>query len=260
MKALIIAAVLFLSSNQSLAEEGFHIYELPGYEDLPRIPNSEYTVHQPDRPQPPRVNPPDTNTEMGLSAPSDATVLFDGSSLDQFQETTWQIVDGNIIAEKKGLVTKNSYGDFQLHVEWKTPSDPSIAERPGHIGNSGIFMMKRYELQIYDSYSSKIYADGSAAAIYGQTPPLVNACRKPSEWQSYDIVFTAPIFKGDKLLSPAKITVLHNGVLVHNDTEILGPTEHKSSLPYKAHPAKQPIVFQAHSSPVAFRNIWIREL
>lgn len=251
-------ALLFCAAAS--AEDGFHTYEYPGYEGLPQILNSEFTVHQPDRAQPQRITPPESNGEMGLPAPSDGTVLFDGSNLDHFQETTWQIVDGNIVAGHKGLVTKTHYGDFQMHVEWKTPADPSIAEKPWQMGNSGLYIMRRYELQIFDSYSSKIYADGSAGAIYGQTPPLVNVCRKPGEWQSYDIVFTAPVFDGESLVSPAKITVLHNGVLIQNSTEIFGPTGHKKANPYVAHPAKQPIVFQAHSSPVEFRNIWIREL
>ncbi|WP_325176390.1 DUF1080 domain-containing protein [Pelagicoccus mobilis] len=186
--------------------------------------------------------------------------MFDGTSLDQFQENEWKIVDGNLIATHKGLVTKGHFGDFQMHVEWKTPEDPSKAPKPGDIGNSGLYIMRRYELQVYDSYSCKIYADGSAGAIYGQTPPLVNVCRKPGEWQSFDIVFTAPVFDGEKLASPARITVFHNGVLIQNDTEILGPTKHKQARPWVAHPAKQPIVFQAHGSPVAYRNIWIREL
>ena len=128
------------------------------------------------------------------------------------------------------------------------------------MGNSGIFLMGLYELQIYDSYSSKIYADGSAAAMYGQTPPLVNVCRKPGEWQSFDIVFVAPVFEEGKLVEAARITVLHNGVLVQNHTKILGPTTHKALLSYEPHAAALPLMIQGHGSPVEFRNLWIRKL
>lgn len=120
--------------------------------------------------------------------------------------------------------------------------------------------MGLYELQVYDSYAVKIYADGSAAAIYGQTPPMVNVCRPSGEWQSYDVAFTAPEFKECKLIKAATITVLHNGVIVHNKTKILGPTTHGAALPYRAHAAKLPISFQGHNSPVEYRNIWIRSM
>jgi hypothetical protein len=195
---------------------------------------------------------------MQSPAPADAIVLFDGTSLDQFQENQWEIIDDYVRATEKGLVTKGKFGDFQLHVEWRSPNPPS--GKPNNMGNSGLYIMGRYELQVFDSYSCKIYADGSAGAIYGQTPPLVNVCRKPGEWQSFDVVFTAPRFKGDKLVSPAYMTVFHNGVLIQNNTEILGPTGHKSAKPYQPHAARLPISFQAHNSPVEYRNIWIRDL
>ena len=120
--------------------------------------------------------------------------------------------------------------------------------------------MGQYEIQIYDSYSAKIYADGSAGAIYGQSPPLVNASRRPGEWQTFDVFFTAPRFEGDRLVEEARFTVMHNGVLVQNHAKVLGPTRHKSALPYIAHPERLPLRFQAHNSPVEFRNIWIRDL
>ncbi len=259
MRNPLIPVVLITVALTTYAEEGFHITTYPGYEGLDRIPDSEFTVHQPDRPDPIRIIPPLPRTDLGIGAPSDAQVLFNGDSLDQFHPTTWTVVAGSLVAGEKGLRTRSSHGDFQLHVEWRTPNPPDISHG-GRIGNSGIYIMGRYELQIYDSYTAKIYADGSAAAIYGQTPPLVNACRPPGHWQSYDIVFTAPVFDDDTLLSPARITVFHNGILVQNDTEIKGPTGHKQAKPYQSHPARLPIVFQAHKSPVEFRNIWIRDL
>ncbi|KAA3656156.1 MAG: DUF1080 domain-containing protein [Calditrichaeota bacterium] len=258
MNRMIVIAVLLGNILAAQTEKGFHKYEYQGYDSLAQIPKSEFTVHQKDRPQPPRVNPADANNDIGIAAPSDAMVLFDGSSLEHFQKTGWQIVDGHLIAGKGDLITKSAYGDCQLHVEWRAPNPPQ--GKPNNMGNSGIFFMQLYELQVYDSYSSKIYADGSAAAIYGQIPPMVNVCRPPGQWQSYDVIFTAPRFENDKLVTPAQITVFHNGVVVHNNTEIFGPTAHKKSLPYKAHAARVPIKFQGHNSPVEYRNIWIRDL
>jgi len=240
-------------------EEGFHQYELPGYTDTPLLPGGEFRVHQKDRPLPQRVIPPDLNAAAESSAPSDATVLFDDKNLDHFQPTSWPVKEGVLIADKGNLLTKSAYGDCQFHVDWRSPN--SAQGSPSNMGNSGILFMGLYELQIYDSFSSKIYADGSAAAIYGQIPPLVNACRKPGEWQTYDVIFMAPKFDKDgKLLEAARITVLHNGVLVQNNTKILGPMAYKATYPYKAHAAKLPLMIQGHNSPVEFRNIWIREL
>jgi hypothetical protein len=254
---LVMLTVLLVVLNATAEEEGWFKYEYPGYEDTPLIPGSEFRVHQQDRPQPSRVIPPET-CETACAPPSDAIVLFNGASLEQFEETSWEIADGILIAGHGSLYTKEAYGDCQLHVEWRTPNPPE--GEPANMGNSGIFFMGFYELQIYDSYSSKIYADGSAAAMYAQTPPLVNVCRKPGEWQSFDIVFTAPVFENEKLVEPGWITVLHNGVLVHHHTQILGPTVHRAFEPYKPHAAVLPLMIQGHGSPVAFRNIWIRRL
>lgn len=257
-RVLFMLTVVLAVSNATAEEAGWFTYEFPGYADTPLIPGSAFRVHQQDRPQPPRVVPPETDVSPGAAPPSDAIVLFNGASLEQFEEASWEIADGILIAGDGNLFTKESYGDCQLHVEWRTPNPPE--DEPVNMGNSGIFFMGLYEVQIYDSYSSKIYADGSAAALYGQTPPLVNACRKPGAWQRFDIVFTAPVFDDKKLVEPGWITVLHNGVLVHNHTQILGPTTHKAVESYKAHAAALPLMIQGHGSPVAFRNIWIRRL
>lgn len=255
MKRMISGVVLWALSLAVHAEEGFHQYELPGYDNTPVIAGSEFKVHDKNRPQPPRVVP---GGEISVPPPADATVLFDGTSLEAFGDTTWEIRDGSLVATEKGLSTKQLFGDCQLHVEWRAPVEP--ASKPGCMGNSGIFLMQRYELQVFDSYSCKIYADGSAGAIYGQSPPLANACRKPGEWQSFDIIFTAPVFKDGKLVKGARITVLHNGVLVQNDTKILGPTHHKQANPYQPHASRLPLLFQAHGSPVEYRNVWVRDL
>ncbi|TWU61843.1 DUF1080 domain-containing protein [Crateriforma conspicua] len=244
----------------AIAEEGFHLYKFPGHHGLPSIADTGFTVHQPDRVQPERVEPPCLSAEAKVGAPSDAIVLFDGTSMDQFRDNQWKFRDGLLIAGKGGLNTVEAFGDIQMHVEWRTPDPGPNKSKPGSMGNSGIFLMQKYELQVFDSYSCEIYADGSAGAIYGQSPPLVNVCRKPGQWQSYDIAFTAPVFDGETLISPARITVFHNGVLIQNNTEIFGPTRHNKALPYVAHPDKMPLMFQAHGSPVEYRNIWVRPL
>jgi hypothetical protein len=155
------------------------------------------------------------------------------------------------------IQTKDGFGDCQLHVEWASPA--VVAGDSQGRGNSGVFLMNTYEVQVLDCYNNKTYADGMTASIYGQYPPLVNACRKPGEWQTYDIVFHAPRFDAaGKLLRPARMTVFHNGLLVHDNDELTGPTAHKARPPYAVHPDKMPISLQDHGNPVRFRNIWIR--
>jgi len=201
--------------------------------------------------------------------PSDALVLFDGKDLSQ-----WDGLDGKGAvrpAAPKGLEqgcinilktgwlqTKKRFGDCQLHIEWATPEKPDGNNH--NWGNSGVFFMGKYELQIIESHDSKIYADGLAGAIYGQTPPLVNASRRPGQWQSFDAVFTAPRFDGEKLVASAYLTVFWNGVLVQNHTEIMGSTQHLTYPTYDSHDTTGPIRLQQHASAVRFRNIWVRPL
>lgn len=192
--------------------------------------------------------------------PSDAVVLFDGKSLSAWEGgNRWPIQDGVATIRGGGITSKQSFGDCQLHVEWASPEK---VEGSGQgRGNSGIYLMGRYEVQILDSYQNKTYPDGSAASIYKQSPPLVNASRKPGQWQSYDIIFSAPRFDAvGKLVRPAYVTVLHNGVLVQNHFELEGGTFWDQKPHYTAHPAKQPIHIQDHGNPVRLRNLWIREL
>jgi hypothetical protein len=176
--------------------------------------------------------------------------------------TKWIMKDGYMECVKgSGYIrTLQNFGDCQLHVEWAMPV-PAEGEGQGR-GNSGVFLgFDRYEIQVLDSYQNKTYADGSAGSVYIQYPPLVNACREPGKWQTYDLVYTAPRFDADgKLLSPARVTVFHNGVLIQNNVELTGPTGWLERAPYKAHPEKQPIAFQDHGNPVRFRNVWVREL
>jgi 3-keto-disaccharide hydrolase len=235
-----------------------------GYKDTPLLPstNGRYHVHDPDRPVPKYVAPGQPSTEAMLNThPSDAILLFDGGSLQLWQPTSWKVKDGLLEAGEGDLETKEAFGDFQLHLEWMAPTTP-----PDHKmsrGNSGVMIMGLYEIQIFDSWHEHpehIYPDGQAASIYGQTPPMVNVCRGPGEWQSFDILFTAPIFRDGKLLKQAVITMLHNGAVVHLNQPILGPAGHREIIEYQAHPSKLPLALQGHHSPVRFRNIWIRSL
>lgn len=212
-------------------------------------------------PVPAKVAPGETNA----TAPSDAIILFDGKDLNEWtngkgEAAGWTVADGAVTVKKMtGVIqTKQEFGDFQLHIEWRAPSE-IVGEGQGR-GNSGIFMMGKYELQVLDSYVSKTYANGQAGSIYKQGAPLVNACKEPGEWQTYDVIFMAPVFteKGD-LKAPARITVFHNGVLIQNNFELRGPTEYNRIPMYEAH-GKGPLVLQDHGNPVSFRNIWVREL
>jgi Domain of Unknown Function (DUF1080) len=196
--------------------------------------------------------------------PADAIVLFGGTDLSQWQSESggkagWEVKDGVATVNGTGnIVTKQPFADCQLHIEWATPTEV-IGEGQGR-GNSGVIFQGRYELQVLDSYQNKTYFNGQAGAVYSQYAPLVNVCRKPGEWQSYDVIFHAPRFdENGKLTKAAAITVLQNGVLVQDHVEIKGPTGQQPTK-YKAHPFKQPLLLQDHGNPVRFRNIWIREL
>lgn len=258
MKNILLGLISMLVVGQLCAEEGFYTYENFGHEGNPLIPGSEWKIHDNQRPTPPRVDP---GKYMGsVAAPSDAEILFDGTSLTNFWKNEWILKDGYVQAGKGSLGSRKAYGDCQLHVEWRTPADPNVVPIPGRMGNSGIYLMNRYELQIFDSYSCRNYPDGSAGAIYGQTPPLVNASRKPGEWQTFDVWFKAPVFEGEELVSPARITVLHNGVFVQVDTELIGPTSHNKPTAYNAHKPRETFFLQGTKCPVEYRNIWIRDL
>ena len=183
-----------------------------------------------------------------------------GEDLSNWEPSTWKVGDGWTEAGDGSLQSKKAFGDCQLHLEWMAPTQP---ETLMNRGNSGVLLMGLYEIQIFDSHPmhpQQIYPDGQAASVYGQTPPLVNASRRPGQWQSYDIVFSAPLFENGKLAKPAVVTVFHNGILVHLNQPIMGPMAHRVILPYRPHAAKQPLALQGHNSPVRFRNVWIRPL
>ena len=198
--------------------------------------------------------------------PSDAVVLFGGTDLSQWlgKEGTkpkWKVENGamTVVKETGDIYTKQGFADCQLHIEWKAPAE--VKGEGQSRGNSGVFLQRRYEVQVLDSYNNRTYSNGQAGSIYKQYIPLVNACRKPGEWQSYDIIFKAPRFKDDGTLeSPAYMTVLHNNVLIQNHVEIKGTTTYRGEPTYEKHGLKEPLVLQDHGNPVSFRNIWIREL
>jgi len=238
---------------------------------VPRISNAQvdpkWKIHDMDRPVPAVVDPGTSSTHDSPGRPpSDAVVLFDGKDLSKWAHkdgsaAKWKVENGyfEVVPKTGYLYTREAFGDCQLHVEFAEPI-PAKGESQDR-GNSGVFLQGLYETQVLDSYQSKTYADGQAAAIYGQYPPLVNASRPPGQWQTYDIVFHGPRFDKDgKLLRPARETVFHDGVLVQDNVELSGPTAHGKRPPYEPQPEKLPLALQDHNHPVRYRNIWIREL
>ncbi|HRT30090.1 MAG TPA: DUF1080 domain-containing protein [Kiritimatiellia bacterium] len=228
-----------------------------------------WAVHDMNRPVPKKIT-----AEPG-QPPSDAIVLFDGTSLDNWESTKgeptkWRLVDGALESVKGAgyIRTKQSFGDCQLHIEWAAPT--RVEGQGQGRGNSGVFLMGSYEIQVLDSYETEVlpdgsnknpnYADGQAASVYAENPPMVNACRKPGEWQTYDIVFHQPIWEGETLKWPGSVTVFHNGVLVQDHWEMEGLTTHCRRRPLKPHANKLPLQLQDHGNPVRFRNIWLREI
>ena len=241
-----------------------------GYTDTPMLPGGKWHVHDPDRPQPKVVTPGTFSTQQTAGKPpSDAIVLFDGKDLSQWRDaggnpSGWVVKDGVMIVPPDktphggDIFTRAEFSDIQLHLEFATPTPPKGDSQER--GNSGVFFLGEYELQVLDSYQNRTYADGGAASLYGQYPPLVNASRPPGEWQVYDVAFTAPRFKDGQVETPAYITVFHNGVLVHNHDAYLGPTGHKINPKYNSTRSRGPLKLQDHHNPTKYRNIWVRPL
>jgi Domain of Unknown Function (DUF1080) len=235
-----------------------------GYTDTPYLPDGKWRVHDLNRPHPKVITPGATSS----SAPSDAIVLFDGTNLSKWTgmkrgapvEPPWKVENGYVecVPDTTDLVTKEKLGDIQLHIEWQSPA--KIEGESQDRGNSGVILMGRYEVQVLDSYQNTTYADGQAGAMYGQYPPLVNAVRKPGEWQTYDLIFEAPRFENGKLVKPAYLTLFHNGVLLHNHQAFIGAVEHRRVGHYTPHPAEESLTLQNHGTRVRFRNIWVRKL
>ncbi|MCP5119390.1 MAG: DUF1080 domain-containing protein, partial [bacterium] len=236
----------------------------------PVLPGGKWRAKSVKRPKPALVTPA---PEFG-KPPSDAIVLFDGTNLDQWLtrgkrkergkifEARWKVENGymEVIPLSGDLMTKEKFGSVQIHLEWATPTE--ITASGQHRGNSGVSFLGNgmYEVQVLDSYQNDTYADGQAASMYAQYPPLVNVSRKPGEWQTYDIVFEKPVFDGDKVVEPAYATVFHNGVLVHHRRAYMGAVRRNRPIEYPVHALEGPIVLQEHRRPVRYRNVWLRRL
>jgi len=235
-----------------------------GYSDTPVLPYQRWKVHDSDRPRPAVVTP----SEVPGGPPSDATVLFDGKSLAGWTfagkrdrpKMDWKLENGYMeVAPGAGdAVTKEVFGDMQLHIEWSPPTE--ISGDSQWRANSGVLIMGKYEIQVLDSYNNPTYADGQAGAVYGQYPPLVNPIRKPGQWNVYDIIWEAPRFRGSDLAKPAYVTVIFNGVLVQHRREVIGRMSHRVVGTYEAHDPLLPLALQDHDVPVRYRNIWARRL
>lgn len=255
--AMVSAATGLVMTGVAMTQQG-----KIGYDDTPMQPGGKWRVHDGGRPQPKMVTPGTPATTVA-GAPADATVLVGpAADLSAWQHSkgapvTWEMKDGVLWTGKGMIETKAQFTDYQLHVEFATPSEVK-GDGQGR-GNSGVFLNGVFEVQVLDSYQNPTYPDGQASAMYGQRPPMVNASRKPGEWQVYDIVFKAPRFSAAGALdAPATVTVLHNGIAVHHAATFDGPTDHKRIGTYAATNAKGPIRLQDHGNPVRYRNIWIR--
>jgi hypothetical protein len=268
MIKFILAAVIAVATAQLAVSQNatkpkpkeIEINGVRGFQDTPMEPDGLWHVHDPARPQPPVVTP--GTFSVGSTAPSDAVVLFNGKDLLNWRDkkgnpAPWMIEDGAMVSTKSDIVTTNEFGDIQLHLEFKEPTPPNGYGQ--NRGNSGVFFMGHYEIQVLDCYQNKTYPDGTTGAIYAQHPPLANACRPPGEWESYDIIFTVPHFDAEgKLLTPAYATVILNGVVVQNHQAVRGETTHRAIGKYTSHTESGPLGLQFHNNAVAFRNIWVR--
>jgi len=280
MKQIVVATALAviianLAPEQTARAAEVTIDGVAGFQDSPLEPDGKWHIHDPARPQPVVVAPAKTFS-LNAPAPSDAEALFDGNGLTQWQTmqgaaaVTWKTNEDYMETINRGgnIRTRKTWADFQMHVEWATPN-PAKGDGQGR-GNGGIIINNMYEVQVLDSYQAKTYADGQAGALYGQSPPLVNASKPPGEWQSYDILFESPRWndKGE-LIKKAVITVLHNGMVIQNHYELLGATDGingavpwRSSSKYTAPHAPEVFIgLQGDHSPgLRYRNIWIRPL
>ncbi|MGA3143229.1 MAG: DUF1080 domain-containing protein [Verrucomicrobiota bacterium] len=267
---ILVLALVAVAANVALAQAEpkpkiteIVIDGVAGFHDTPMQPDGKWHVHDPARPQPPIVTPGTFSAQA--TPPSDAIVLFDGKSLSNWRDkktggpAPWTVEDGDMVAAKGDIQTTNEMGDMQLHVEFCEPDPGQHAGQDR--GNSGVFLMGRYEIQVLDCYHNKTYADGATAGIYGQHPPLANACRPPGEWQTYDIIFNVPHFNDQgEVITPGYVTVIHNGVVAQNHQAIRGDTNWRVPGTYTAHGPTGPLALQFHNHPVRFRNIWVRPI
>ncbi len=261
----VIVAVAAVRADEAAVSAGSPpMVNTDGFTNTPFLPPGTWHVHDPNRPQPPVVTPGtfSSDREPG-KPPADAIVLFNGSDVSSWRDkdgkpANWKIENGELIESKGDIFTQQDFGDIQLHLEFCMP--PPKGSGQGR-GNSGVFLMGRYEVQILDCYQNLTYADGTVGALYGQHPPMANASKPPGTWQVYDILFTAPKFESNgDVKSPAYVTVLLNGVAIQNHESYMGPTGWKLQPHYTAHASTGPISLQDHNNPTRFRNIWVRPL
>jgi len=268
MKKLILVGAVVLSAAML---SGCGALQRPDGRQWVQTDTGRWLVHDMNRPVPAVVTPPAASCgDKAGTAPSDAVVLFDGKDVSAWESKKnpagpfpWKAGNGYIetIKDAGYIQSKQQFGSCQLHVEFATPAK-AVGKGQGR-GNSGVFLMGRYEVQVLDSYNNRTYADGQCGALYGRSAPLVNVCRRPGEWQSYDIIFHRPVFKGGRVVRKARFTVLQNGVLIQDNVELAGATGWTgphSVTPYKPHGDKGPIALQDHGNPVRYRNIWVRPL
>jgi len=266
MKLSLVTILVSICATLAPAQQKQMRTSPTGYSDTPVLPGQKWKVHDIDRPRPRMVTPGATPG----APPSDAIVLFDGKDLSKWQTmdkktkamepAAWTVENGYTYS-KGGigdLVSKEKFGDIQLHLEFATPTE--IDGTSQWRANSGVLLMHRYEIQVLDSWDNPTYADGQVGAIYGQWPPLVNASKKPGEWQTYDILFEAPKFEGEKLVKPGYATVIHNGVMLHHHKQIIGRMAHRVVGTYEPHGDEEPLALQDHDTRVRFRNIWVRRI
>jgi hypothetical protein len=257
-------STLLLAGLLSFTSASMNAAEKPGYTDTPTITGQKWRVHDADRPQPRVVTPAATFTH-GAPAPADAVVLFDGKDLSHWTKdggpAPWKVENGymEVVGKSGSIETREKFGSFQLHLEFAEPTPPSGDSQAR--ANSGVFLHGLYEIQVLDCYNNPTYPDGTVGSIYGQWPPLANAAKPPGEWQSYDIVFQAPRVEGGRVVEPAYVTIILNGIVTQHHQAILGPVRHRDVAAYEPNtPTKGPIGLQDHGDPVRFRNIWVRPL
>lgn len=256
--AALVSAILATSISTSCAQEK------PGYKDTAILPDQKWHVHDPDRPVPPLVTPGETFSH-NAPPPSDAIVLFDGKDISKWRSDSgpagWKVENGymEVVKDSGSIRTRDEFSDFQLHLEFATPAKVEGSSQGR--GNSGIYLCGRYEVQILDSYNNPTYPDGQLGAMYGQFPPLATAPKKPGEWQTYDIIFEVARWdENRKLIKPASVTVILNGIVLHNKKEFIGGSTHRELPVYRPHAPRGPISLQDHGNPTRFRNIWLRPL
>ena len=261
---LVGSAAMGTTAMAQQSKDPSRFNQATGYRDTPVLPLQRWKVHDIDRPKPVVVTP----GSVAGAPPSDAIVLFDGKDFAQWAfrgkrdkpAKQWKLENGYMEVNPGAgdAATKESFGDMQLHIEWSSPTE--ISGDSQWRANSGVLLMGNYEIQVLDCYNNPTYADGQAGAVYGQYPPLVNAVRKPGEWNVYDIVWEAPRWNGLDLAKPAYVSVILNGIIVQHRKEVIGRMTHRKVATYEVHAAELPLALQDHDVPVRYRNIWARRL